>query len=357
MLNQKGKWRAKMIVSCRSQHVKPEYRDWFQPQKDRYQDAVSSAGLDLFQEAVLAPFSRTQIRSYVEQYVTKAAGRHDTSIAPDWTADDYMHNLAGIRDLMDLARNPFILFLALGALPSMVTTKKCLEDIRVSRVELYDNFTKSMLRCELKRLRNSNLSDAADREAFDILEDDFVPTVLNHLKALSTAIFKYQDGVPVICYVAHSDKGKWQEKFLGADPMTRLLRMSSPLISVGKHKYRFLHRSLLEYFCSRTFSDSKYLETDVNDDQPLTFAKVQQSVVDHPLRQQNILDRPFVVQFLSERARVDTFFKQQLLAMIENRNMDAESSQAAAQAAEILTMAGIRFNGFSLSGVRIQRRS
>lgn len=356
MLNQKGKWRARMIVSCRSQHVKPGYQDWFQPQKDRYQHATSTAGLEPLQEAVLAPFSRKQIRGYVDQYVTKTDDRLDAGIVLDWTADDYMHNLAGIRDLLDLVRNPFILFLALRALPSLVASKKNLGEIRVSRVELYDKFTKTLLECELKRLQLSNLSNT-DREAFGILEDDFVPTVLDYLKALSAAIFEHQDGSPVISYVERHDKGKWQERFLGLDPKTRLLRISSPLVPVGKHKYRFLHRSLLEYFYSRTFSDPKYTETDMDDTEPLTFAKVQQSVADHPLRQQSISDRPFVIQFLSERALVDTFFKQKLLAMIENRKMDAESSQAAAQAVEILTMAGIRFNGFSLSGVYVQRRS
>ncbi|KAK3841816.1 MAG: hypothetical protein J3R72DRAFT_491132 [Linnemannia gamsii] len=359
LLNQDGQWRAKMVISCRSQHVKTGYQDWFQPQGDRYKNLLTTAP-DLFQEAVIAPFSRVQIKEYVEQYV-KSDEDHFTSSRPlDWTTDDYMYRLAGIRDLMALVSNPFLLSLALVALPGLVSTKEELRNVRVSRVELYDIFADNWLICGLKRLRNSTMSEA-DRDAFEILESDFLPAAKEYLKELSTAIFKKQGGNPVVTFDERKDKDVWQCNFFGSNREIRLLRVSSPLIPSGKNKHRFLHRSLLEYFYSRTFSDPKdpEAETDVDDDEPpiRTFAQVRESIADHPLRLQSILDQPLVIQFLAERAQVDIFFKQQLLAMVESLDTDTQSVQAAVQAVEILTMARNRFNGFNLSGARVQRRS
>ncbi|KAF9911825.1 hypothetical protein EC991_002128 [Linnemannia zychae] len=352
---QDGQWRAKMIISCRSQHVKSGYQDWFKPQRDRYL-TVLRPGPDLFQEAVIAPFSRPQIRSYVDQYV-KSDDNHFTSDKPlDWTTDDYMNSLAGIRDLMGLVSNPFLLSLALVALPSLVNTTEELKNVRVSRVQLYDIFADNWLTCALKRLRGSTMSEA-DREELETLASDFGPVAMEYLKELSTAIFEKQDGNPVITFDERKDRGTWKNNFFGSNREIRLLRVSSPLISAGKNKHRFLHRSLLEYFYSRTFSDPKDPDTDSDDDEPPTFAKVRQSIIDHPLRQQSILDHPLVIQFLAERAQVDVTFKQQLLAMVESLEVDAQSMQAAVQAVEILTMARIRFNGFNLSGARVQRQS
>ncbi|KAG0347590.1 hypothetical protein BGZ54_004877, partial [Gamsiella multidivaricata] len=58
-LNQPGQWRAQMVISCRSGYLPHDYRDRFQPM-----DPNHSARLDLFQEAVIAPFSAAQIEDY-----------------------------------------------------------------------------------------------------------------------------------------------------------------------------------------------------------------------------------------------------------------------------------------------------
>ncbi|KAG0204363.1 WD_REPEATS_REGION domain-containing protein, partial [Mortierella sp. NVP41] len=62
MLNRPGQWRAKVVISCRSQYLGLDYRTRFQPTVERYEQVPT----DLFQEAVIAAFSRTQIRQYVE---------------------------------------------------------------------------------------------------------------------------------------------------------------------------------------------------------------------------------------------------------------------------------------------------
>ncbi|KAF9122850.1 hypothetical protein BGW39_009459, partial [Mortierella sp. 14UC] len=58
-LNQRGQWRAKMVISCRSQFLGPIYTDRFVPQGREYDQRPA---LDLFQEAVIAPFSKEQVK-------------------------------------------------------------------------------------------------------------------------------------------------------------------------------------------------------------------------------------------------------------------------------------------------------
>ncbi|KAF9086847.1 hypothetical protein BGX29_001196, partial [Mortierella sp. GBA35] len=62
-LNQSGQRDTKMIITCRTQYLGPDYRDRFVPRSvGQYHRATN----DLFQEAVIAPFSKSQIEDYVE---------------------------------------------------------------------------------------------------------------------------------------------------------------------------------------------------------------------------------------------------------------------------------------------------
>ncbi|KAG0359016.1 hypothetical protein BGX24_005862 [Mortierella sp. AD032] len=63
-LNQQGQWYAKMVISCRSQFLGLVYFDRFVPQPMDH-DHCKSARMDLFQEAVIAPFSKKQVEDYV----------------------------------------------------------------------------------------------------------------------------------------------------------------------------------------------------------------------------------------------------------------------------------------------------
>jgi energy-coupling factor transporter ATP-binding protein EcfA2 len=353
-LNEDGQWCAKMIISCRSQHVPQDYKGWFEPQQERYKSVVNK-DLDLFQEAVIAPFSRAEIRNYVDQYVRSNDDHFLANKPSNWTTDDYIDKLHVFRDLMTLVSNPFLLGLALVALPDLVTAKEEYGNASVSRIQLYDIFAEKWLICALERLRRSALSNE-EREELENLAGDFVAMGTEYLMELSTAIFDKQAGNPVVAFDWRKDKESWQNKFFGSMQVTRWFRMSTPLIHVGKNTHRFLHRSLLEYFYSRTFFGPN-ADTDSDDDKLTTFDKVRKSIAHHPLRQKNILDQPSVIQFLAERAQMDVAFKQQLLAMIESLEVDPQSAHAAVQAVEILTVARIRFNGFNLSGVRVQNWS
>jgi predicted NACHT family NTPase len=85
-LNEPGEWKAKMVINCRSEYLGIDYRDRFQP-GNRNQRSESSS----FQEAVITPFSWSQVNDYVDQYVAMHR--------PLWKADEYKKALDHIPSL------------------------------------------------------------------------------------------------------------------------------------------------------------------------------------------------------------------------------------------------------------------
>ncbi|KAF9085657.1 hypothetical protein BGX23_009486 [Mortierella sp. AD031] len=336
-LNQSGQRNTKMIITCRTQYLGPDYRDRFVPKlAGQYHRAAN----DLFQEAVIAPFSKSQIEDYVERYVP---------LEPrTWVKKDYMDRLRTIPNLMDLVKNPFLLTLALEALPSVVQGKGDLSRIRVTRVELYDTFVVHWLGVNKRRLQDQKL-DGANRIALEILlTDGFERNGVLYQKELATAIFQEQEGRPVVDYSHMRDRQTWKAWYFGLDPERSLLRDSSLLSRAGT-QYRFVHRSVLEYFYSCTICEPAEFSPQAHFDPTVTL----QPIVDHPLSQRNLVVEPSIVQFLAERVQLFSAFKQHLHAIIELSKADDQASQAAANAITILVRAGVRFNGANLRSIRV----
>lgn len=57
-----------------------------------------------------------------------------------WSPDEYMVKLKSIPNLMELVKNPFLLTLALRALPGVVEGEVNLAKVNVTRLSLYDSF-------------------------------------------------------------------------------------------------------------------------------------------------------------------------------------------------------------------------
>ncbi|KAG0287737.1 Transducin (beta)-like 1 X-linked receptor 1 [Linnemannia gamsii] len=216
--NRPGQWNVKMLISCRTQSLSQEYHSRFMPEgKSHY----TRQAADLFQEAVIAPFSKKQIENYIEQYVP---------LEPrTWTTMDYMDSLTAIPNLMDLVKNPFLLTLSLEALPGVTEGRQNLSLIQISRVQLYDIFVRHWLDVNSRRLLRNTLCKE-DRETLEqLLEAGFTSMGIDFSTRLATAIFEHQDGNPVVQYVHLKDKKSWRADFFGPDPEIRLLRESSPL--------------------------------------------------------------------------------------------------------------------------------
>ncbi|KAF9117653.1 hypothetical protein BGW39_001970, partial [Mortierella sp. 14UC] len=325
LLNRPGHPDAKLLITCRSQYLGPDYRFRFVPK----------AADSLFQEAVIAPFSKDQIENYIEVYVP---------LEPrTWVKKDYMDKLETIPNLMDLVKNPFLLTLCLEALPRVVRGAIDLSRLRVTR---------HWMKMSKSRLQDRKLDKDAQMAFEELLEAGFEQSGIKFQKNLATAIFIHQKGKPVVDYIGMRDKTTWKSAYFDSRPEASLLRGASLLNRVGT-QYRFVHRSILEYFYSCIF----YRTPDTDDDfaRQVSFnpRDLLSPIDNHPLFQKNLVIEPSIIQFLAKRVQLDPSFKRLLLAIIELSKTDEQAARAAANAITILVRAGVQFNGQDLRGVRI----
>ncbi|KAF9902583.1 WD_REPEATS_REGION domain-containing protein [Linnemannia zychae] len=345
-LNQRGQWQAKVVISCRTQYLGAHFQGRFQPSTEHY----SCHTVERFQQATLAPFSKIQIQQYVKQYVKQSS--HEKT--PVWTFDDYMDKFRRIPHLLDLVSNPFLLTLALEALPALVDTHDDLESITVTRVALYDNFVDRWLEAGQARLEHS-LPSEARTEFQQLVDDGFAQQGITFAMGLAEAIYKNQRGISVVQYSDLADGQSWKAKFFGPSSCLDHLRMSLPLLRNGKQN-RFLHRSLLEYFYSRIFFNPP--PSDIDDcqdpDEELSVNHQRNPILEHPLNQPDMIPDHSVFEFLAERVNTHPKFANLLHAMVNESKTNRSVSRAAANAMTILVKAGVRFNGKDLRSIKIQ---
>jgi len=361
-LNEEGEWKARMVISCRSEYVGHDYRDRFEP-GGRNQTSSQK----LFDEAVITPFSVDQVQEYIKQYV--ALHR------PLWETENYAQALDLIPGLMDLVKNPFLLTMSLEVLPRMMDPGQPISNARITKVALYDQFVEQWLERGKKRIGEKNLS-FQERSAFDSLcEEGFTMNGIDYLKKLSVAIYKEQGGQPVVEYSRLNDEGTWKADFFSRNEEKQLLREACPLVRNG-NQYRFVHRSLLEYGLTRavfepqpdkkkdipasTFSRRGSMnsiwsfEIDGSDMEVApTVIEQQFEDPDSPLVWRSFAKETSILQFFSDRVRQEPSFKRQLLAYIESSKKSKKWRVAAANAITILVKAGMQFNHEDLRGIQI----
>ncbi|KAG9063950.1 hypothetical protein KI688_004064 [Linnemannia hyalina] len=349
-LNQPGQWNTKMVISCRTQFLGPTYVDRFKPQPtDRY----ASGSQDVFQEAVITPFSKDQVKNYVEQYVQDPETVLLFKNQSAWSSEEYMYKLTAIPNIMDLVKNPFLLTLALKALPGLVALNKALTSIRITRVRLYDMFVDQWLETNRLRIQPNKLSQK-DLEAYtSLMDDDFIGCGISYLLRLAAAIFKKQGANPVVQYVHLQDKDSWKADFFGNDPEAKLLREASPLTRTGS-LFRFVHRSVLEYLLSRViYNPIETVGEDMDPECENASPSALSSDGNGPLFQKNLLAEPSIIQFLCDRVKSTPDFEPQLRAVIDLSKTDETATIAAANAITILVRSGVAFHGADLRGVKI----
>jgi len=357
-LNQPEGWDAQMVISCRSEYLGDDYLHRFQP-GDRNKQPDSS----LFQEAVISPFSLKQVHAYIHQYVSL----HQ----PLWQIDDYKNALVLIPSLQDLVKNPFLMTLSLEVLPRMVDPGQQLSTARVTRVGLYDHFVEQWLERGKRRLGEKHLSPQVKAVFERLSAEGFTANGIGYMKGLAEAIYKEQDGHPVVEYLQLLDQGTWKDAFFRKEH-NQLLLEASPLTRNG-NQHRFIHRSLLEYALARAIFDPQdrrnRTTTGLVSDRRRSvdstysfelFGKEEEStdILREPDYNSPLVWRIFVndhslLQFLEERVQQEPLFKEQLHSYIEHSKKDKKWRTAAANAITILVRAGVKFHGADLRGIRI----
>ncbi|GJJ69070.1 hypothetical protein EMPS_01416 [Entomortierella parvispora] len=365
-LNMPNHWRAKMVISCRTQYLTPGYQSYFAPRPN----GLAITGLtptELYREAVVVPFQFNEIKDYIEQY-TKSSAINDNKAG--WSTEHYMERLHMIAHIMDLIKNPFMLKIVLEVLPKMdpVTTK-------ITRAELYDEFVELHFDKELNRLieQRSRGKMASERlsEFQEIEGPNFIEYGINFSKRLAHEIFKEENGVNSVEYCSVEHKKSWKREFFGPDAITQLLLESSQLVSCSgakgtqgtarsrgrsgssKTAFRFSHLSILEYFYALSIYDPR----DDVPQLPSTGTEASSTASpypkDHPLGQRNLVSKPSILQFLADRVQHAAEFKDHLYDLLRWSCVDPSASCAAANAITILVQAGERFNGADLRGIRV----
>ncbi|KAG0293936.1 hypothetical protein BGZ96_002050, partial [Linnemannia gamsii] len=333
LLNQKGQWNTKMVISCRSTYLGQDYLQRFQPQPaDRYSPPMPN----VFQQAAIVPFSNDQIEAYTRQFVKKTVVHELLDGQASWSAEKYLYKLWSVPRLMELVTNPFMLTVALKALPTVPNSNTYDHQIKMTRLSLYQSFVAEWIRLGKLRLLSIKLEPGMAKILEGLLDDGFSSAVVDYLKDVAAAIFQEQDGNPVVHFSPRKDAMTWKYTFFGPESEFTLLRESSPLTRAGI-QYQFIHASLLEYFFSCHIVDST---------PNLDFTN-------HPLTQMNLVSKPEVVLFLAEFAQADPDFKQRLFQFIEQSKVDIQVSQAASNAITTLVRASVSFEGMDLRGVRI----
>ncbi|KAG0368530.1 WD_REPEATS_REGION domain-containing protein, partial [Mortierella sp. AD032] len=242
---------VKMVISCRNTFLSSSYEGRFRPRgSDNYHDSSSH----LFEEATIVPFSESDIREFVKQYVMDPAVAAFLGYVPVPSQEEYLKKLRVIPNVMKLAKNPFLLTLALKALPFLSIDDLNQTQIEATKQALYRGFTEEWIQVSKRRLDGASLSQEVQDVFDELLEAGFEWCVRDYSKRLAGAIHFYQRGRPVVQYTHRNDKGSWKMEFFGPDIDPTLLREASPLTRAGIQHW-FIHKSLLDYFLSLAVFD------------------------------------------------------------------------------------------------------
>ncbi len=347
-INRPDGWQGQMVISCRSEYLGQDYQSRFQP------NPIEKDKDTAFQEVVVEPFSKEESDQYLEKYV-----EHNPT---GWTAQAYREAFSKQSNLKDLISNPFLLRVVLEALPYVEKKGKAVSAIQL-RLDLYDQFVRSWFERNQQRLSTQELT-GTKREIFrELSDDDFAEHGIAFSQELAVHLYTENAGNPVVKYSLRKDKGSWKDAFFGREEENQLLREAWPLIRSGT-EYRFIHKSLLEYFVARSLFESFDRCMDRSARQRRGSAasvySFEEQAVLPPKTQRDLSLSPKhwigdlgVVRLLTDRVQQESPFKKQLLAIIECSKADKSVRQTAANAMTILVRAGVQFHGADLKGIQI----
>eukprot|EP00741_Cyanophora_paradoxa_P007910 tig00001231_g7653.t1 len=339
---------ARLVVACRATFVPclgARYRERF---------ALDEAsGARSVCEAWTCPFSPEQIKEYVDLWVKEAR--------PDGDAKWHMETLREVHGLLDVIRTPFVLSIALRALPKIKANsaggagRRLTEGDRVLLRDVYDAFVAGWLEREEKRWASQGgsaaLADECRRLCIEIarLMDRARTTAFSVPLAKSTGL-----GQPISLEAIEALPDPERSMRRASEILKKLQRskeaalLAAPLdaersADAGARGqeilYRFLHASLKEYFIANGIERLKGIE------------------VITELGRRSYVDDSAIVRFLAERARRTPEFREVLWEVVRRSRdvgvaIDSHHAIAACNALTVLNAAGESFAGADLRGVR-----
>ncbi|WP_284271216.1 NACHT domain-containing protein [Mycoavidus cysteinexigens] len=360
--NQLDKWKnAKIIISSRPEYLGPNYQYKFH----------SSEESTALQEYWLAPFSEKTVKLYIDRY----SETHPHAL---WSAERYKKALEE-PGLKELVSNPFLLKMAMGELPILSQIRQA-ESQRFTRIALYDQFVKSWFDRSQQRLAQIQLNAEEITEFKRLEQEGFAEHGMDFSKELAKEM--YLAGEVVTTYSATATRERrinaapennWRKRLLSNDSVqTKLKRLNAPLICQNKtsgsgQEYRFIHKSLQDYFVAQALGEELRGNADGEDlelSKKLSVVKnigrlwddlrdgldLEQSALFNVL---NVVKDPAVQSFLIEQVRQDPGLLKPLLGWVKASKARDNVERAAANALTIVVKAGVRLNGLDLSRIKV----
>jgi len=381
-----NKWPAKICISCREEVLgdKRAYKDQFEGEQES------------FQEIHIQNFSTDQIKTYLETYTAV--------MRTEWPYQRYVEEIEKLPELKSLIQTPFILRIVVKVLPSIIAKHAKQgqnSSVQLTRLNIYENFTEQWFKQGKERVKKAGLlrffPDGAE-SAFE----DYSKQLALKMRALDKYIVDYKPSRKDLAGGGAAGQNPWQP-FFDETPELSAIRSGMLLQRVGPYSWKFLHKSLVEYFVMRFQSDeiaaipgtpsptslpsAPIIEIDLNK-RLLTSGMLLRSQLSNPTHFEQLIRYKVIsasgtlqddwakylpselmhlkellnsvetgeielLYFHRDRVKQDKAYAERLKSIVHASKTNPHVAVAAANAITILNLAGELFYGEDLSGIRI----
>ncbi|KAF9357758.1 Transducin (beta)-like 1 X-linked receptor 1 [Mortierella sp. NVP85] len=275
---------------------------------------------------------------------------------------------AGKPGFKEPVKSLLVMALSSEVQPRMMDLGQHLSKASVTQLEQPDHFIER----GNKRTGEKDSTQQGRTALEDSSDERFTHNNTENFEKLVVAIYKEQDGQPIMRFSCLVDRESWKTGYFNGKD-NQFLREVCSLIRNGRQQ-RLIHRLMLEYGLARAMlrphekrkgSASRHVvrrrgnmgsttSFEMKSGSKDRAAKRQQDPeFNSPLVWRNFVNNHSLLQFLGERVQQEPAFKDQLLAYIEHSKKDKKWRQAAANAITILVRAGIPFIRADLRGIQI----
>jgi WD40 repeat protein len=288
--------------------------------------------------------------------------------AMDWrSAQTYKYHLEHIPDLSQLIQTPFILSAVVQILPNIVmhhAQHHGQSQQTITRYIIYQYFVDYWLTTQAKRLWR-------DKEKQWALIDFRMENEAESIEKLKACLFTYSENLARLALnlgdgkikVNLSDKDTlhpnlvipasgaphFKEELVDIKKL-HLIRSGCLLQNLG-NTFKFLHKSLVEFFAAKALFSGAHIAADSYLQRFIGEPSLHR---DLSLNEQLLTSEPNIIHLLSDQARHDLDFKYLLYQIIELSKGEPSVEKAAANAITILNAAGESFSGRDFRGIHIR---
>jgi hypothetical protein len=278
----------------------------------------------------------------------------------------YQYYLEHIPGLSQLVQAPFILSAVIQVLPSIVMHQAQQDELQksITRYTIYQYFVDYWLTKQAERLWRDKEKQL---DLIDFRMDDEEQSIAK----LKTCLFTYSENLARLAL--NLGGGKIEVNLSDQDTLNpnlvipafgplhfkeelvdikklQLIRSGCLLQNLG-NTFKFLHKSLVEFFAAKTLFSGAHLAADTY----LRRFDAEQSLHrDLSLNEQLLTSEPNIIHLLADQARHDLDFKYLLYQIIELSKGEPSVEKAAANAITILNAAGELFSGRDFRCVHIR---